>query len=64
MILFRHGSARTFALLSGGGTAGHVQPALAVAEALVARGHDGRRIDYVGRGVAWRRRSCPKPVSR
>ncbi|MGA3214540.1 MAG: UDP-N-acetylglucosamine--N-acetylmuramyl-(pentapeptide) pyrophosphoryl-undecaprenol N-acetylglucosamine transferase [Acidimicrobiales bacterium] len=44
----RHGSVRPFALLSGGGTAGHVQPALAVGEALVARGHERSSIDYVG----------------
>jgi undecaprenyldiphospho-muramoylpentapeptide beta-N-acetylglucosaminyltransferase len=34
--------------MSGGGTAGHVQPALAVGEALVARGHERASISYVG----------------
>lgn len=38
----------TFAIIAGGGTAGHVLPGLAVAEALVARGHDRASIHYVG----------------
>jgi undecaprenyldiphospho-muramoylpentapeptide beta-N-acetylglucosaminyltransferase len=42
-----------FAMISGGGTAGHVVPGLAVAAALVERGHDPTTIHYVGseRGV-------------
>ena len=42
-----------FAVISGGGTAGHVVPGLAVADALVERGHDPSSIHYVGseRGV-------------
>jgi undecaprenyldiphospho-muramoylpentapeptide beta-N-acetylglucosaminyltransferase len=42
-----------FAMISGGGTAGHVVPGLAVAAALVDRGHDASSIHYVGseRGV-------------
>jgi len=38
----------TFAVVAGGGTAGHVLPGLAVAEALVARGHDRSEIRFVG----------------
>src|SRR5262245_53984970 len=45
-----------FALIAGGGTAGHVLPALAVAESLVDRGHDPRDLHYVGaqRGIETR----------
>jgi len=37
-----------FAVIAGGGTAGHVHPGLAVARALVDRGHDASSILYVG----------------
>jgi UDP-N-acetylglucosamine--N-acetylmuramyl-(pentapeptide) pyrophosphoryl-undecaprenol N-acetylglucosamine transferase len=45
-----------FALIAGGGTAGHVQPAIAIARALAARGHPVASIELVGseRGIETR----------
>ena len=46
-------SGATHAVVTGGGTSGHVLPALAIAEALVAHGHRVDEIHYVGtrRGI-------------
>jgi undecaprenyldiphospho-muramoylpentapeptide beta-N-acetylglucosaminyltransferase len=49
----RHTKGACYALIAGGGTAGHVQPAIAIARALVARGHRASSVELVGsaRGI-------------
>lgn len=46
-------SRRPWAIIAGGGTGGHVTPAIAIGRALVARGHDASTIHFVGsrRGI-------------
>ena len=44
----RSAGGQRYALVAGGGTAGHLQPALAIAEALVVAGHDRGTIEFVG----------------
>ena len=49
-------SLRPWAVIAGGGTAGHVVPALAIGRALAARGHDPATVRFVGskRGIEGR----------
>lgn len=51
--------AATFAVVTGGGTAGHVIPALAIAEALHDAGHPDDSIHYVGAARGIERRLLP-----
>jgi UDP-N-acetylglucosamine:LPS N-acetylglucosamine transferase len=50
----------TFAVVTGGGSAGHVLPALAIAEALVDAGHAADEIHYVGAARGLERTLLPE----
>ncbi len=52
-------SDRLFALIAGGGSGGHVLPGLAVADALVARGHDQGSIGFMGSSRGMESRLVP-----
>jgi UDP-N-acetylglucosamine--N-acetylmuramyl-(pentapeptide) pyrophosphoryl-undecaprenol N-acetylglucosamine transferase len=49
----------TFAVIAGGGTAGHVLPALAIGEALVDRGHPRGDVHLVGAQRGMEQRLVP-----
>lgn len=51
--------AETYAVLAGGGTAGHVLPGLAIATALVQRGHPASSIHFVGSARGLEQRLVP-----
>ncbi len=55
----RRDRSETFAVVTGGGTAGHLIPALAIAEGLVARGHPVPSIHYVGAKRGFETRLVP-----
>lgn len=50
----------TYAVVAGGGTAGHVLPALAVARALVARGHRPEQVRFLGSSRGLESRLVPR----
>lgn len=52
-------SASTFAVVTGGGTSGHVLPALAIADGLVGRGHAVGEVHYVGTSNGVEQRLVP-----
>ena len=52
--------AERFAVITGGGTGGHVVPALAIGRALVARGHEPASLHFVGSQRGMEARMVPE----
>lgn len=52
-------AAKPFALIAGGGTGGHIYPAIAIADALVGAGHDPSTIRFVGSASGMEGRLVP-----
>ncbi len=52
--------ATVYALVAGGGTGGHVYPALALADALVARGHPPDSVRFLGASRGLEARAVPE----
>ena len=50
---------QTYALVTGGGTGGHVYPAIAIADELVRRGHERASIHFVGAARGLEARVAP-----
>lgn len=55
----RAASERVWAVIAGGGTGGHVVPAIAIGRALVTRGHDPASIRFVGSSRGMESRLVP-----
>lgn len=53
------GRARVWAVIAGGGTGGHVVPAIAIGQALVGRGHARESIHFVGSSRGLEARMVP-----
>lgn len=54
------GERPTWAIIAGGGTVGHVVPAIAIGQAMVARGHPAEAIHFVGSRRGIERRLVPE----
>ncbi len=58
-LVVKRRSGDTWAVIAGGGTAGHVVPAIAIGQALVARGHAPDSIHFVGSSRGMERHLVP-----